>query len=316
MTAADALLASLAARASAFAVCRVAPGWRLRLGAASAPLLHYVLRGSGVLRLAEGAAIPLSPHGLVLLPPGCAHALEVAAPDEAAGVTREAAGPESCAALADGLLRFTAGAAGTVPGGGELVSACGTVEATYAGSRGLFDRLAAPLLLRLDGTDPLRQAFEAMLGELAAPALGTHALVEALLKQCLVLLVRRLDPAELARLLGSAGAADPRLVAAVRAMLEHPSRPFTLEGLAAELGMSRSGFAAHFHAAFGQPPMEFLREVRLRHAARLLETTDLPVATIARCVGYESRSYFSRAFRTFHGTDPHAFATARRRRGG
>ncbi len=138
--------------------------------------------------------------------------------------------------------------------------------------------------------------------------------IESFLKQCLVLLVRRLDPAELARLLGSAGAADPRLLAAARAMLEHPSRPYTLEGLAAELGMSRSGFAARFHAAFGSPPMEFLRDVRLRHAARLLEATDLPVAAVARCVGYESRSYFSRAFRAFHGTDPQSFGAAARQR--
>lgn len=172
MTAADQLLASLAVRASAFAVCRVAPGWRLRLGAASAPLVHYVLRGTGVLRLADGPAIPFSPHELILLPLGHPQAIEVpAAPGGEAAVAHETAGPESCAALADGLLRFQAGTGGEAPGAGEAVSVCGTVEATYAGSRGLFDRLAAPIQLRLDEADPLRQAFEAMLAELASPAL-------------------------------------------------------------------------------------------------------------------------------------------------
>lgn len=319
-TAADELLASLGVRVSAFAVCRVGPGWRLLLGPASAPMAHYVLRGFGLLRLDNGETISVAPHDLVLLPPGARHSLETSVASGRNGQHHrepvlEATGLEGCSALADGLVGFSAGAEGDGPGKGELVSVCGAVEATYAGgSRGLFDRLGAPVQLRLAGEDPLRGAFEAMLAELASPTLGTRALAEALLKQCLVLLVRRLDPGELAGLLGSAGAADPRLVSALRAMLEHPARPHTVESLAAGVGMSRSGFALRYAEAFGAPPMEFLRGVRLRHAARLLEVTDLPVAAIARCVGYDSRTYFSRAFRAAQGITPEDYRSNKRQR--
>jgi transcriptional regulator GlxA family with amidase domain len=53
--------------------------------------------------------------------------------------------------------------------------------------------------------------------------------------------------------------------------------------------MSRSAFAEHFVATFGQAPFEFLTEVRLRRAAGLLEATDIPIKTIAGTVGYASR---------------------------
>jgi transcriptional regulator GlxA family with amidase domain len=42
--------------------------------------------------------------------------------------------------------------------------------------------------------------------------------------------------------------------------------------------------------------MAFVREVRLRRAAELLRTTTLSIDEVARAVGYDSRSQFSRAF--------------------
>jgi AraC-like DNA-binding protein len=53
--------------------------------------------------------------------------------------------------------------------------------------------------------------------------------------------------------------------------------------------------------------MDFVKEVRMRRAARFLAATDLPVKTIASRVGFESRSYFSRAFKAFAGVDPAGF---------
>ena len=53
--------------------------------------------------------------------------------------------------------------------------------------------------------------------------------------------------------------------------------------------------------------MDFVQKVRLRVAARLLTTTDLPIKVIANSIGYASRSYFSRAFRAAYGADPKTF---------
>src|ERR671933_681177 len=106
---------------------------------------------------------------------------------------------------------------------------------------GLFDRLDQPVAVRLKRTDPLRQAFEAMLAELACPTVGTRALADALLKQCLVLLVRRIatEHGAPAWLLG---VLDPRLAVVVTAVLENPGANHTLKSLAEQAGMSRSGF--------------------------------------------------------------------------
>ncbi len=71
--------------------------------------------------------------------------------------------------------------------------------------------------------------------------------------------------------------------------------------------MSRSSFAKSFSGAFGEGPIEYVQQVRLRLAAHLLRATDLPVKVIASSIGYTSRSYFSRAFRTAYGIDPSRF---------
>jgi transcriptional regulator GlxA family with amidase domain len=57
----------------------------------------------------------------------------------------------------------------------------------------------------------------------------------------------------------------------------------------------------------GTTPLEFVKRVRLRYAAQLLCTTDLPVAAVARKAGYASRTYLSRTFRTAYGKDPQSF---------
>jgi hypothetical protein len=53
--------------------------------------------------------------------------------------------------------------------------------------------------------------------------------------------------------------------------------------------------------------MDFVQAVRLRTAARLLQTSELPVKAVAAAVGYSSRSHFSRAFSGHFGVDPSAY---------
>lgn len=184
--------------------------------------------------------------------------------------------------------------------------ACGELRATYQNA-GLFDRMTVPLVDDFACTDGLCGPFETLLGELAAPRPGTRALADVLMQQCLMLILRRYCASGECRLPWLAALEDARLSPAIAAMLDHPGRPFTLESLAALAGMSRSAFAAHFASAFEQAPIEFLKELRLRQAADLLRTTDLPIKVIATRVGYISRSYFSRAFKACHGVDPAAF---------
>jgi transcriptional regulator GlxA family with amidase domain len=93
----------------------------------------------------------------------------------------------------------------------------------------------------------------------------------------------------------------------IAAVSDRPEADHTLQSLADIAGMSRATFAEHFRKAFGRTPMDHLKEVRLRRAARYLAATDLPVKTVAARVGFDSRSYFSRAFKAFAGIDPAGF---------
>jgi transcriptional regulator GlxA family with amidase domain len=86
-----------------------------------------------------------------------------------------------------------------------------------------------------------------------------------------------------------------------------PAGSHTVASLAEVAGMGRTAFAQRFVATYGRTPIDFLQAVRLRHAAHLLRTTDVPVKVIASAVGYRSRSQFSHAFRTCYELDPSTF---------
>jgi AraC-like DNA-binding protein len=204
--------------------------------------------------------------------------------------------------VADGLLKFTAG-----EGTPSTRVLCGMILATYGGTVGLFDNLSMPVVEHAGDVEPLRHAFQDMIAELANPGVGTRALTEALMKQSLILLLRQhlvhhsVDSPFFAAL------QDRRLARAVAAILERPAGSHSVDGLAELAGMSRSAFTERFLQVFGQSPIDFLHKVRLRLAAHLLTTTDLPVQVVAKSIGYSSRSYFSRAFRAFYGQDPAGF---------
>jgi AraC-like DNA-binding protein len=101
-----------------------------------------------------------------------------------------------------------------------------------------------------------------------------------------------------------AGLRDP-LVARVLALLhEAPARSWTLDSLAAGAGTSRSVLAERFVHFIGQPPMQYLRQLRMQLASRLLLEDGAKVVTVAAAVGFESEAAFSRAFKKCVGLPP------------
>jgi len=71
--------------------------------------------------------------------------------------------------------------------------------------------------------------------------------------------------------------------------------------------MSRATFVRNFEKCFRRTPMDYLRDVRLRRAAQLLQVSSLSVDGVAGKVGYASRSQFSRAFHEQYGDSPADF---------
>ena len=86
---------------------------------------------------------------------------------------------------------------------------------------------------------------------------------------------------------------------------------WTLDGLARDVGLSRTTFADRFVHFVGIPPMQYLARWRMQLAARLLENPGISIAEVAADVGYELEAAFNRAFKKLIGTPPGAW----RRRG-
>jgi AraC-like DNA-binding protein len=292
----DRLLVTLAVRLHAFAVCEIKRGWRLRFAPMEAITVHFVLKGRGSLQVGS-TALPFQPQTVMIVPAQSNQSL-----GDHQGKANEANAEQHCTVVDDGLVTFTAG-----DGSRDVLVICGTISATYGGALGLFNQLREPLGEDLSGEGLVRSAFEALSTEIAKPSVGTHALVESLMKQCLILLLRRHLFRKNITSPVFAALQDNRLARAIIEILERPAAKHTVDSLAATAGMSRSTFAVRFAEAFGEAPIEFVQKVRLRLGAQLLSTTALPIKVIAGSVGYSSRSYFSRAFRAAYGADPTAY---------
>lgn len=71
--------------------------------------------------------------------------------------------------------------------------------------------------------------------------------------------------------------------------------------------MSRAVFHRRFKAATRFPPVQFIKALRLSHAAMLIAGGEA-VNRAAEAVGYASSSQFSREFRRQFGTSPRHWA--------
>jgi AraC-like DNA-binding protein len=247
----------------------------------------------------DGSSFRIRKHTFVLLPPGVVYSVG-AAGKEPKGAFRRRRFRAPLFAESVPIIQAGEGRTG-------IVTACG--ELSVGPGVNLFGALSAPIVEQFDGPEGLRDQFVILLAESARPMIGTRALTEALLKQCLILLLRRMIERGTAPLPWMTAVTDDRLARALRAILERFTEPFTVDALADIAGMSRSSFAAHFTEVFGETPMSLLRAARLRRARELLVTTDTPVAQIAHHVGFAGRSNFSRAFRKMYSADPTGFRT-------
>ena len=79
---------------------------------------------------------------------------------------------------------------------------------------------------------------------------------------------------------------------------------YTVDQLAREIGMSRANFYKKMQSMLGITPNEFLRNVRLKHAAHLLAETNYPVNQISLMVGFLTPRYFSQCFKKMFGVLP------------
>ncbi len=295
----DKLFENLDIHVHPFAICCVEADTALSLGPREESTIHYVLGGEGTLSFTGYPPMHVRAGAMIVAPSHSTHRLT--------GTGSTAALPAAvrqCQAVSADLVELGRRAGDLTDG---IAMVCGSVDATYQGLDSVFEYLPEPIMVQSREGDVIARNFESILGELTQPRPGSKAMLRLLFQQCFIELLRLHGASSECRLPWLLALERPRLNRAVEQIIDDPGRPYTLELLADICGMSRSSFAAQFSEGFGRSAMEFVKEMRMRMAARLLIHTDMPVKTIAGRVGYDSRSHFSRAFREFFSLAPAAY---------
>ena len=107
--------------------------------------------------------------------------------------------------------------------------------------------------------------------------------------------------------------AEQVILKAKQLVVRAAAGPLRVPELARELGVGYSWLRQTFRQHTGLAPARYHAQVRLHKAQELLEGTDLSVKEIALELGYDTQSYFSRAFRKETGRWPTDWRAACRR---
>lgn len=100
---------------------------------------------------------------------------------------------------------------------------------------------------------------------------------------------------------------------ATKVVENHLSDPeFDVNVLASEVNMSRSTLARKLKAITDRTPLDFIRQIKMQHARRLLESQNHTVAEVAERVGFEDRRYFTASFKKETGVTPSAYLRGER----
>ena len=170
--------------------------------------------------------------------------------------------------------------------------------------------LPAALLVR-GGSDPgdsLRLAFSIMENEFLTGRPGAEAVVARLMDVIFLQAIRTsFDSNHKYRPGWISALQDPTIGKAVVMIHGSLSSPLTVDTLARESAMSRSAFAARFTQMLSESPISYVARWRMNRAAHLLGATEEKIAAVARKVGYDSVTAFTKAFKQHLSLSPGAY---------
>lgn len=85
---------------------------------------------------------------------------------------------------------------------------------------------------------------------------------------------------------------------------QHFKEELTIEQLANSVHISVSALERRFKKYLSKTPRQFITEMRLEHARKLLVETNLPISEVAFQSGFFEHSYFSKQFKSLFATLP------------
>ena len=99
----------------------------------------------------------------------------------------------------------------------------------------------------------------------------------------------------------------------LRLMRQNLKHNFSTAELAEHIHTSERTLLRRFKAATGSTPTEYLTNLRLQHAEKLLYATELSISEIALECGFYDGSHFSRLFSACHNISPRLYRQRKRR---
>ena len=133
---------------------------------------------------------------------------------------------------------------------------------------------------------------------------------------CFLKILNELSLAEDSRVLASSafakveGDVESRRINKVKQYIrEHYNEEVRLDDLSSIAGMSTSAFCRFFKTHTGRTVMDYLIDIRLGTAARLLVDTTAPISEICWQCGFNNLSNFNRIFKAKRGYTPRDFRT-------
>lgn len=273
-------------------------------GAEHLVLYHLVIEGGAVVELLDGESIALSAGDIVIFPHGDPHHMS-----SGKGAVRPFPNYGIGAKIVSrDLTPLRAG------GGGETSRfVCGYMTCDPHLCRPILSALPTvfKVNIRTDSSGHwLENSILHLVDEAASGRMGSDAMLAKLSEALFVDTIRRY----LSGLPGQqtgwlAGARDPIVGKSLALLHSRVAHPWTIAGLANEVGISRSALVERFTRYLAEPPMTYLTRWRLQLAARSLQKTSRGVADIAADVGYESEAAFNRAFKREFGQPPGRYRT-------
>lgn len=266
---------------------------------------HFAHRGDCMIAV-DGVDDPvlLAQGDLIIVPHGAAHALYCGHD------------PENTILPLDTVLERS-GFEGTgvlVYGGEDALKEtqliCGHFSFEPHGQHILLDRLPPFIHLRNYG-EAAGKWMEATLrvigDEAGGHRLGGDLIALKMSEAILAQAIRSFIESDAASEWGLEGLSDPHLQRALDAFHKSPDRGWTIELLAREAGMSRTGFAVLFQKKMGMTPLQYMTSWRMEIAKRTLGGAGGTLIDAAEAAGYASESAFARVFKKETGHTPAGF---------
>ncbi len=89
-------------------------------------------------------------------------------------------------------------------------------------------------------------------------------------------------------------------------LIQHFLEDHTLQKLSRHFGINPNKLMYLFRKAFNKSVFEYLAELRMEFAKRLLQKGNMRVVDVARAIGYKNPNHFSTAFKRRFGVSPTA----------